>query len=91
MIVAGVWRYGMEASVAVVCGSVGEIEAIEAACDHCVFRAKGLCALADGPCPTFRAIGPEDLATLVAGYAPARARADSASTRTPSRISSGEA
>lgn len=39
-----------------------------ASCDDCYFRRELLCALADGPCPTFRACG-ADVVELAVGVA----------------------
>ena len=39
--------------------SEGVGEQVRASCDDCYFRREFLCALADGPCPTFRPVGAE--------------------------------
>ena len=39
--------------------SEGVGEHVRASCDDCYFRRELLCALADGPCPTFRPCGAE--------------------------------
>ena len=41
-------------------------EDVRASCDDCYFRRELLCALGDGPCPTFRPCG-ADVVELAAG------------------------